>query len=63
MKPKKKPAHRIPYVVWANSQMSIARHYGGLKINGKTYYLDFENCKTTVVDGVEKCFPDLVEEV
>lgn len=59
----KKEPHRIPYDVWANSQLSIAKHYGGCKLNGKTYKLDYKNCKTTGEVGNIKYFPDLVEEV
>lgn len=54
----KKDEHRIPYDVWVNSHLSIARHYGGCKLNGKEYFLDFENCKK---EG-DKYFPDLVEK-
>jgi hypothetical protein len=57
-KPKKVPevTHRIPYEVWENSQLSIVRHYGGCKYNGKNYELDFVNCRR---EG-DKYFPDLV---
>jgi len=54
---KKEAKHRIPYDVWANSQLSIAKHYGGCKVNGKTYTLDYDNCRK---EG-DKYFPDLVE--
>lgn len=54
---KKKEKHRIPYDVWANSQLSIAKYFGGCKLNGKTYVLDYKNCVKK--DG--KYFPDLVE--
>jgi hypothetical protein len=53
----KKEKHRISYDVWAKSQLSIAKYYGGCKVNGKTYQLDYKNCKQK--DG--KYFPDLVE--
>ena len=33
----------ITYEYWANSQFSIARHTGGLKINGKDYLLISEH--------------------
>lgn len=49
--------HRIPYEAWANSQLSIARHYGGISVNGKNYVLDFENLQP---DANGKYFPDLV---
>ena len=58
----KKEKHRIPYDMWINSQLSIARHYGGCKLNGKMYRVDFHNCPQKVVDGDVKYFPDLVEE-
>ena len=61
-KKESKPAkHRIPYDAWINSQLSIARFYGGCKLNGKDYVLDFKNCKKKVINGEEKFFPDLVE--
>jgi len=54
---------RIPYDSWSNSQLSIARHYGGCKLNGEDYFLDFDNCRTEVgEDGETKYFPDLVKE-
>lgn len=57
---KETPVERIPYKVWANSQLSIAKYYGGININGKKYVLDYDNCPTTG-DGVNmKYFPDLV---
>lgn len=37
---KQKEVHRIPYETWMNSQLSIARHYGGITINGKRYEYD-----------------------
>lgn len=33
---------RIPYAEWINSQLSIARFYGGIKVNGKSYVIDKE---------------------
>ncbi len=33
---------RIPYDHWINSQLSIARFYGGISINGKRYVIDKE---------------------
>lgn len=57
----KKEKHRIPYDTWANSQLSIAKYYGGINVNGKPYYLDYENCKTVGEGDEKKYFPDLVE--
>ncbi len=57
--------HRIPYDVWSNSQLSIARHYGGCNLNGKAYRLDFKNCRMEPpkeFGGDPKYFPDLVEQ-
>jgi hypothetical protein len=51
-------ANRIPYENWINSQLSIARHFGGITFNGKRYVLDFENARHE--NG--KYFPDLVLE-
>jgi hypothetical protein len=31
---------RIPYAAWINSQLSIARHYGGIKIQGEFYVVE-----------------------
>lgn len=31
---------RIPYQNWINSQLSVARHYGGMTLNGKTYRVE-----------------------
>jgi len=56
---KKKIPNRIPFNVWINSQMSIAQHYGGLKINGKLYQFD-QFCKP---EPNGKYKPDLVEVV
>ena len=33
----------ITYEAWANSQLSIARHTGGMRINGKDYALVSEH--------------------
>jgi hypothetical protein len=33
---------RIPYEHWINSQLSIARFYGGISVNGKRYVIDKE---------------------
>lgn len=35
-------ANRIPSAVWRNSQLSIARFYGGCKIQGQHYTIDPE---------------------
>ena len=61
IKPKKEIKHRIPYDTWANSQLSIAKYYGGCKLNGKEYILDYKNCKTVGKGEDIKYFPDLVE--
>jgi hypothetical protein len=53
---------RIPYESWANSQLSIAKHYGGIKINGDSYVLDYDNCETKGEGEDKKYFPDLVKE-
>lgn len=58
---KKKEKHRIPYDVWVNSQLSIAKYYGGISINGKRYVLDYKNCETKGEGADMKYFPDLVE--
>ena len=52
---------RIPYETWINSQLSIARFYGGCVINGVKYTLDYDNCRTEGEGDDKKYFPDLVE--
>lgn len=49
----------IPYNNWINSQLSVARHYGSIKINDKIYIVDYIFCKE---DENWLCKPDLVEE-
>lgn len=56
-----KEKHRIPYEAWSNSQLSIAKYYGGIKIDGKEYVLDYKNCRTKGEGDEQKHFPDLVE--
>lgn len=31
---------RIPYANWINSQLSIARHYGGINLQGVAYRIE-----------------------
>lgn len=57
---KETPVERIPYKTWANSQLSIAKYYGGININGKKYVLDYDNCPTKGEGKNMKYFPDLV---
>lgn len=59
---KKTHENRIPYETWINSQLSIARHYGGCIIEGKHYVLDYKNCRTEGKGENKKYFPDLVEK-
>jgi hypothetical protein len=33
---------RIPYQSWINSQLSVARFWGGIVLNGKRYIIDQE---------------------
>jgi len=33
---------RIPYQFWINSQLSVARFWGGIVLNGKRYIIDQE---------------------
>jgi len=56
----KQITHIIPYDVWRNSQLSIARHYGGIKIGEVHYVLDYDNCKTEWVWEGMRYFPDLI---
>ena len=54
---------RIPYETWANSQLSIAKYYGGCITNGVKYTLDYENCRTEGEGDNKRYFPDLVEVI
>ena len=56
-----KEKERIPYDTWSNSQLSIARFYGGCELNGKKYVLDYENARVEGEGDEKKYFPDLVE--
>lgn len=58
-KKEKKEPHRIPYDYWINSHLSIARHYGAIILQGKTYRIDMK-CKP---EPNGKYKPDLVEEL
>ena len=46
---------RIPRDVWINSQLSIARFYGGVKLQGKMYLIEKETgdlvCRTDKPKG------------
>lgn len=58
-----KEKKRIPFEVWINSQLSIARHFGGCKINGIEYRLDWDNAPSKAGPDWELLyFPDLVEQ-
>ena len=59
---KEKYPDRIPYESWSNSQLSIAKYYGGIKIDGDNYYVDYENCRTEGEGEEKKYFPDLVKK-
>jgi hypothetical protein len=59
----KREPKRIPYDTWANSQLSIAKYYGGCTINGVYYTLDYENCRTEGEGENKRYFPDLVEVI
>lgn len=54
---KKEPTHRIPYEHWINSQLSVARFYGGCVLDGKNYILDYANAEKGEGDKVK---PDLI---
>lgn len=54
---KKKVTHRILFQAWVNSQLSIARHYGGCTLNGKTYIFDPDMMEP---DENDKVKPDLI---
>ena len=40
---------RIPAAVWLSSQLSIARFYGAINVNGKKYIVDRETNDLVVV--------------
>lgn len=58
----KKEKKRIPYEVWSSGFLSVAKYYGGIKIEGKSYTLDYKNCRTTGEGEDIRYFPDLVED-
>ena len=55
-----KEIKRIPYSQWRNSQLSVARFYGGIQINGEHYEFDREELKKFQDPNVVEIFPDLV---
>ena len=58
MSKKREVTHRIPFDIWINSQLSVARFYGGCKLNGKFYEFDPEMMK--ISDKELKVKPDLI---
>jgi len=55
----------IHYTQWANSHLSIAKHYGGIEVNGKKYTMDTKSCKQCMEslgakETEDKYFPDLI---
>ena len=56
-----KEPHRIKYDVWTRSQLSVAKYYGAIILEGKRYELDYKNCPTKGEGKDKKYFPDLVE--
>lgn len=60
---KSKEPKRIPFDTWINSQLSVARFFGGCTINGVQYALDYDNCRTEGEGDNKKYFPDLVEVI
>ena len=59
-KNEQKIVDRIPYNIWINSQLSVARFYGGIKIDGKQYEFDPEEFKKFKDPNVQEIYPDLV---
>lgn len=57
-----KEIKRIPYEVWSNSQLSIARFYWGIKIKWEDYQYDHKVLKQMLDDNDDnkKYKPDLV---
>ena len=49
----------IPFDSWINSQLSVAKHYWGITLNGKTYVVDYILAEE---NEDRLCKPDLVEE-
>lgn len=57
--------NRIPYNVWVNSQLSVAKYYWWITIEWKEYVLDYGGCtvdnwKLEITPEWETYFPDLV---
>ena len=55
---KEKEIKRIPYATWSNSQLSVAKFYWGIYINGEHYEFDREEVKKR--KDQETIYPDLV---
>ena len=52
--------HRIPYNNWIHSQLSVARHYGGVTIQNKKYIFDPKCVYIKNDKGEEIGKPDLI---
>ena len=55
-------ADRIPYDARIDSQLSVAKYYWWIQVNGENYVLDYDNCNTEERDWETYYFPDLVKE-
>jgi hypothetical protein len=45
---------RIPFNSWINSQLSIARYFGGLKLQGREYRIDPKTQDLVLVVPMER---------
>lgn len=44
-----KPAPQEKIYGWLNTQLSIARHYGGISFNGHSYVIDYSDPQQPLV--------------
>ena len=65
---KDKYPDRIPFDDWIRSQLSVAKFYGVIMLNGEKYIVDYDNCRTEpkngegIENGEVLYYPDLVKE-
>lgn len=45
---------RIPYANWINSQLSVARFYGGITFNGVSYEIEKDTNDLVAVASIKK---------
>lgn len=54
--------NRIPYRAWINSQLSVARFYGGMILNGKEYVVEPETNDLVAKTDIPKKMKKKIEK-